>query len=81
MRSNILEGEEVPMHEVTRVDKTDYRKLRRVIVEHEIAPATLLQRMASVPAAAVEPHVVPQAEHPLHATLTPVGRVRSRKDR
>jgi hypothetical protein len=69
------------MHEVTRVDKTDYRKLRRVIVEHEIAPATVLQRMASVPAAAVEPHLVPQPEHPLHATVTPIGRVSPRKDR
>jgi hypothetical protein len=69
------------MHEVTRVDKMDYRKLRRVIVEHEIAPATVLQRMASVPAAAVEPHLVPQPEHPLHATVTPIGRVRARKDR
>jgi len=69
------------MHEVTRVDKMDYRKLRRVIVEHEIAPATVLQRMASVPAAAVEPHLVPQPEHPLHATVTPIGRVSPRKDR
>jgi hypothetical protein len=69
------------MHEVTRVDKLDYRKVRRVIVEHEIAPATVLQRMASVPAAAVEPHLVPQPEHPLHATVTPIGRVRARKDR
>jgi hypothetical protein len=69
------------MHEVTRVDKMDYRKLRRVIVEHEIAPAIVLQRMASVPAAAVEPHLVPQPEHPLHATVTPIGRVRARKDR
>lgn len=67
--------------EVARIVKTDYRKLRRVIVEHEIAPATVLQRMASVPAAAVEPHLVPQAEHPLHATVTPVGRVRAPKDR
>ncbi len=67
--------------EVTRLPKADYRQLRRVIVEHEIAPATLLERMASVPAAAVEPHLVPQAEHPLHATVTPIGRVRARKDR
>jgi hypothetical protein len=69
------------MDEITRVTKTDYRQLRRVIVEHEIAPATLLQRMASVPAAAVEPHLVLQLEHPLHATITPIGRVRARKDR
>ena len=67
--------------EVTRLPKADYRQLRRVIVEHEIAPATLLERMASVPAAAVEPHLVPQPEHPLHATVTPIGRVRARKER
>jgi hypothetical protein len=69
------------MREVTLANKTDYQKLRRVIVEHEIAPATVLQRMASVPAAAAEPHVVPETEHPLHATVTPIGRVRARKDR
>ena len=67
--------------EVTRLPKADYRQLRRVIVEHEIEPASLLERMASVPAAAVEPHLVPKAEHPLHATLTPIGRVRARKER
>jgi len=67
--------------EVTRVPKMDARQLRRVIVEHEITPATILERMASVPAAAVEAHVEPQLEHPLHATVTPIGRVRARKDR
>jgi hypothetical protein len=67
--------------EITHLTKADYRQLRRVIVEHEIAPATLLQRMASVPAEAAEPNLVSQAEHPLHATVTPIGRVRARKDR
>jgi len=67
--------------EVTRVPKVDHRQLRRVIVEHEIAPATILERMASVPAAAVDARLEPQLEHPLHATLTPIGRVRARKER
>ena len=69
------------MREVTAVTKVNYPDLRRVIVEHEVEPTTLLQRMAETPAAASEAPTVPVAEHPLHAKLTPVGRVRARKDR
>ena len=69
------------MRQVTAVTRANYRELRRVIVEHEVEPTTLLQRMAETPSAASVAPTVPVAEHPLHATLTPVGRVRSRKDR
>ena len=69
------------MREVTAVTKANYRELRRVIVEHEVEPTTLLQRMAETPSEASVAPIVPVAEHPLHATLAPVGRVRARKDR
>jgi hypothetical protein len=69
------------MREVTAVAKANYRELRRVIVEHEVEPTTLLQRMAETPSAASVAPTVPVAEHPLHATLTPVGRVRARNKR
>ena len=69
------------MRDVTCVATADYRQLRRIIVEHEIAPAYLLQRMVDSAVASVTPRVEPMAAHPLHATVTPIGRVRARKDR
>ena len=69
------------MSKVTAVAKANYRELSRVIVEHEVEPATLLQRMAETPSAASVAPTVPVAEHPLHAKLTPVGRIRARRDR
>ncbi|HZD47862.1 MAG TPA: hypothetical protein VE178_03885 [Silvibacterium sp.] len=69
------------MHEVTCVATADYRQLRRIIVEHEIAPASLVLRMAGSAAASAASRVEPMAAHPLHATVTPIGRVRARKDR
>ncbi len=54
-------------------------KLRRVIVEHEVEPGSLLQKMSMIPTE--KSKLAPERvdPHALHSNIRPLGRIRVRK--
>jgi hypothetical protein len=69
------------MQDVTLASKPDHQWLRRVIVEHEVAPVSLLQRMTNIPSGPAPLNLEPVVEHSLHLKVMPIGRIRARQNR
>jgi len=69
------------MPDSTGITGPDDPRLRRVIVEHEVAPGSLLQRMSMIPTEISRPAPQPIDPHALYSKIKPLGRVRVRQSR
>jgi hypothetical protein len=69
------------MPDSTGITRPDDPRLRRIIVEHEVAPGSLLQRMSGIPSQASRLDPEPVTAHSLHLNFKPLGRVRARQPR